>query len=253
MTAFNLRATVVSGQRLDGWHAETAEPRWKGLYTIGGVAALVTVALIPLQVVAFVLWPPPLNGPVTEWFTLFQSNWLIGLLSLDLLLLVDYVLLIPIVLALYAALRRAAESLMAIGIALFFVAIALYFASNTAFEMLALSGQYATATTDGQRATYLAAGQAMLATYQGTAFHVSYILASIAGIIVTAVMLRSQVFSRVAAVAGLLGYVVGLALYLPIVGIFLSVLSAVVLWIWYALVGWRLLQLGRRGPEAAAR
>ena len=45
------------------------------------------------------------------------------------------------VLALYGALREVSESFMAVGVALFFVAIAAYFASNTAFEMLSLSDQ----------------------------------------------------------------------------------------------------------------
>jgi hypothetical protein len=162
---------------------------WKPLYRVGGVAALITAVLIPLQIIVFIAWPPPLEGLVIDWFTLFQSNRLLGLLSLDLLLLVDYVLLVPIVLALYVTLRRTRESLMAIATALYFVAIAAYFASNTAFEMLSLSDQYAAATTDAQRAMYLAAGQAMLATFEGTAFQVSYVLASVAGIIIGAVML----------------------------------------------------------------
>jgi hypothetical protein len=46
-------------------------------------------------------------------------------------------------LALYAALRRANKSYMAIAMTLGFVGIAVYFASNTAFSMLSLSDQYA--------------------------------------------------------------------------------------------------------------
>jgi hypothetical protein len=129
---------------------------WRLLYRAGGVAALITAVLIPLQIIVFITWPPSLEGSVTDWFRLFQDNWLLGLLSLDLLLLVDYILLVPIVLALYVALRQISASLMAVATALYFVAIAAYFASNTAFEMLSLSDQYAAATTDTQRATYLA-------------------------------------------------------------------------------------------------
>jgi hypothetical protein len=80
-----------------------------------------------------------------------------------------------IVLALYVALRRISESFMAVATALYFVAIAVYFVSNTVFETLSLSDKYAAATTDAQRAVYLAVGQAMLATFEGTAFHVRYV------------------------------------------------------------------------------
>jgi hypothetical protein len=143
---------------------------------------------------------------------------------------VDYVLLVPIVLAFYLALRQTSESFMAIATALYFVAIAVYFTSNTTFEMLSLSEGYAAATTDAQRGMYLAAGQAMLATFEGTAFQVSYVLASVAGII-GAVMLRSDIFSRVAAFALIVGDVIGMGLYVPRIGIFLSVISVPVLWI----------------------
>jgi hypothetical protein len=217
---------------------------WKPLYRVGGAAALITAVLIPLQIVVFVVWAPPLDGTASEWFGLFQDNRLRGLLSLDLLLMVDYVLLVPIVLALYVALRRAGESFMTVATALYFVAIAAYFASNTAFEMLSLSEGYAAATTEAQRATYLAAGQAMLATFQGTAFHASYVLGSVAGIMIGVVMLRSDVFGRVAAYALVLGDVIGLGLYVPTVGLFLSVISVPVLLIWYVLIARRFFQLG---------
>ena len=228
-----------------------AEPgtEWKPLYRVGGAAALITAVLIPLQIVVFVVWAPPFDGTASEWFGLFQDNRLRGLLSLDLLLMVDYVLLVPIVLALYVALRRASESLMAVGTALYFVAIAAYFAPNTAFEMLSLSDGYAVATTEAQRSTFLAAGQAMIATYQGTSFHVSYVLGSVAGIIIGAVMLRSNIFSRVTAYAGILGNVIGFGLYVPVIGLFLSVVSGPILWIWYILLARRLFQLGRLERE----
>ena len=113
-----------------------SDTNWRPLYGAGSAAALITGVLIPLQIIVFVAWPPPLEGPVIDWFTLFQDNWLLVLLSLDLLLMVDYVLLVPIVLAFYVALRQTSESFMAIATALYFVAIAVYFTSNTAFEML---------------------------------------------------------------------------------------------------------------------
>ncbi|HKP51339.1 MAG TPA: hypothetical protein VJ183_01660 [Chloroflexia bacterium] len=226
----------------------TEDLRSSLLNRVGGAAALITAVLIPSQVIVMAAWPPPLDGTAIDWFTLFRDNWLLGLLSLDLLFMIDYALLAPIFLALYGALRRVNQSLMLLGTALGFVAIAAYFASNTAFEMLSLSNQYANATTDAARSTFLAAGQAMFATYQGTAFHVSYVLGSIAGIVISAVMLRG--FSKVAAYAGILGNVIGFGLYLPTIGIFLGVISGPILWIWYILIARKLFQLGRSGSKA---
>ncbi len=57
-------------------------------------------------------------------------------------------------------------------------------------------------------------------------------------------MLRSDVFIRLAAYALIVGDVIGLGLYVPTMGIFLSVISVPVLWIWYVLIARRLIQLG---------
>ncbi len=224
--------------------AETFQSSWTGLYRIGGAAALIIAVLIPLQAIVFIVSPPP--STVIDYLTLFQNNKLLGLFHLDFLMLVDQVLMVPILLALYVALRRASESLMAISTVLAFLGIAAYFASREAtVTMLALSDQYAAATTDAQRAVLLAAGQAMLAMYNGTAFHISYNIGQLAGIIISAVMLRDHAFSRVAAWAGILGNLVGWGLYVPTIGIYISLFSVLGLWIWYTLVGRKLLQMGQ--------
>jgi hypothetical protein len=231
----------------------TADHCWAGLYRAGGVAALITAVLIPIQLTFFIAWPPPLTGTVIDWFTVFEGSRLLGLLSLDLLLMVVYALLVPIVLALYAALRDTGRGLMAAGSALFFVSIASYFASNTAVEMLALSGQHAAATTDAQRAMFQAAGQGMLTTYTGTAFHVSYILGSIAGILLMIPVLscKRRIFGKTTAYFGIAGNALGFGLYVPQIGIPLSAASGAVLWIWYILVARGFLRLVRGNGAGA--
>lgn len=216
---------------------------WHTLHRIGGVTALAVLVFIPIQMVVFFLWPPP--SSVIGWFTLFQDNALVGLLDMDLLLIVDYLLLIGVFSALWASLRRANESLMAIALTLQLVATAAYLSSTAAFEMLSLSDQYATATTDVERFLFLAAGQAMLVTWQGTAFDVSYVLSALAVLIVSAVMLRSHVFSKVTSYAGLSA---GVLMLIPptagVIGVVFSLLSLVPLVVWLILIARRLLRSG---------
>jgi hypothetical protein len=215
------------------------------LYRLAGAGALISAVFIPIQVLVFIIWPPPLEGTAVDWFTLFQDNPLVGLLDLDLLLVADNVLLVPIFLSLYVLLRRDSESVMAIATALGFLGIVFFIASNPAFEMLSLSDQYAAATTEAQRSTFLAAGEAMLATWQGTTFQAAYILGSFAGIAVGAVMLRSGVFSNLTGYMAILANAVGLGLYVPVVGVYISISSVLFLEIWYILVARRLFQLGQ--------
>ncbi len=71
---------------------------WSSLYQAGGIAALITVLLIPIQLAVFIANPFPHS--VTGWFKLLQDNPMAGLIDLDLLLVVDNVLLVAIALAL---------------------------------------------------------------------------------------------------------------------------------------------------------
>lgn len=225
--------------------AETRKSAWKSLYRVGGAAALASAVFIPIQVIVFIVWPPP--STVSGWFTLFQSNRFVGLLDLDLLLVADNLLLVPIFLALYVVLRRANESGMAIATALGFVSLVLFVASNPAFEILSLSNQYAAATTDAGRSTFLAAGQAMLASWQGSAFQAAYFVGSVAGIAIGVVMLQSGVFGRAAALMAILGNAVAFGLYVPVIGVYISVFSVMFLEVWYILIARRFFQLGQAG------
>jgi hypothetical protein len=228
--------------------SEIADQQWKSLCRISATVALIMVAIVPLQTYIFITWPPP--STALGYFTLFQNNWLLGLLDLDLLLVVNNVLLILIYLALYIALRRTNQALMTIGLILSFVGVAAYFSSNTSFEMLSLSKQYAIATTEAEKSVFLAAGQGMLAVYTGTAFNVYYILNALALLIFAFVILRSNIFSKATAYSAILA---GTFMLVPptigTIGVYISLLSLVPWTVWLILFARRLFQLGKIHDE----
>ncbi|NMD69364.1 DUF4386 family protein [Bacillus sp. DNRA2] len=225
-------------------NVQTADSRWKGLLNAGGAAAITMFVLMVIQIIVFVIWPPP--HTVEAYFSLFQNNWLLGLLSLDLLYIVDSTLLILIYLALYIVLKRFGESAMLIGVIFGITGVAAYFASNTAFEMLSLSTQYAEATSEAQRVMLLTTGQAMLETYKGTAFDIYYVLNTIVLFLFSPVMLRSKIFSKTIAYLGMLA---GVLMIVPstagVLGLYFSLASLVPWSIWLILVARRLFQLGK--------
>lgn len=226
---------------------ETADPHWNWLYKIGGAAALFGVAVVPIQLIVFVTWGQPETA--IGWFLLFQENKLAGLLAFELLLVVSTALGIATTLALYVALRRVDESLMVIALALGLVEAVAFVVARPAFEMLYLSEGYAAATTDAQRAMFLAAGEATWATFHGTAFHLSINLFSIYFLIVPIVMLRSNIFGKLNAYVGILAAIFNWALYVPEIGVFLAILSVIFLAIWNIMIARRLFQLGRDVPR----
>jgi Domain of unknown function (DUF4386) len=227
-------------------HGETAvDARWSWLYKIGGAAALFSVAIIPIQLIIFIVWGQPETA--LGWFDLFQDNELAGLLAFEILFVVNAAVGIATTLALYVALRGVSESLMAIATVLGLVEAVAFIVARPALEMLYLRNQYAAATTDAQRTMILAAGQAVLATFYGTAFHVGINLFSIYYLIVSTVMLRSNNFGRVTAYTGVVAAILNWGLYVPGgTGLILFTLSVIpFLAIWLVLVARRLFLLGR--------
>jgi len=173
---------------------DATESHWYFLYRTAAIAALITVALFLVQIVAFFAWPPP--STAAGHFALLQSRPLIGLVSLDFLIIVDEVLAIPITLALYLSLRRVHESLTLIATALAASSIVCFLVATPALNMLYLSQQYATATTGLEREGLVAAGQAVLSSWQGTPYQVGYVVGTIDMLIISWVMLRSKIFSK---------------------------------------------------------
>jgi hypothetical protein len=236
----------------------TADARWKGLYIVGGIAALMIGLFFVIEIIGVsATGLPPTT--VIGWFTLLQHDWLRGLFDLFLLDMVSVALYVPLYLALYVALRRDSPSFIALATILVFIGIAVYFASNTAFSMLSFSSQYAAATTDAQRSFLLAAGQgalAGLAQGSGAGVYVAFTFNALAGLIISGVMLHSKVFGNITAAVGILGNVLelgppGVLVPASFYSVFVSVevvlvgIGGVLLVVWYLLIARRLFQLAQ--------
>lgn len=223
-------------------HAET-EQGWKPLFKIGGVSALMMVGIIIAQMIVFMSAPPPYEGGASAWFALFQNNKIIGLINFELLMIVYVFLSIPITLSLYVLLRRVSPSFTLLYVVLSLIGIMAFVVARPAFEMLSLSNGYAAAATDAEKAIYLSAGETLLAVFHGTAFQVSYVLGSLGGLIISLVMLKTDVFSKTTAYLRIASSVFDFGLYVPVVGMYLSIFSVLFLLIWNVLVARRLFEL----------
>ena len=222
--------------------------KWKGVTKTGAIAAFAMLVVMIIQILIFVIWPPP--ETVEEFYALFQQSKLLGLLSLDLLYLVNNTLLILFYLGLFAALRKVSFSASLIALVLGLVGIAAYYASNTAFEMLSLSSQFTAATTDTVRLQLLAAGQVMLETYKGTAFDVYYVLNGIMLLILAVVMLRTTVFNKVTASFALAsGVLMSIPSTAGTIGLVFSLLSLIPWGVFSVLAALRLLKLSSSAEE----
>jgi hypothetical protein len=244
---------------------ETGETSWKTLYITGGVAALLAVIVFrrnwSAELMAFKGFgifevPETLPSSTIEWFALLQKDPFVGLSLLNFYDLINFALVGLIFLALYAALRKVNQSLMLIAISTGLVGVAVYLASNQAWEMLSLSKQYTAATLDEPRTILLTAGDVLLATnhpeapHQATGIYLGLFFVLIAGLLISIVMLQSDVFHKAAAVCGILANSFALLGFIalafgPAISWIPPTLSAPFRMIWYVLTAIKLFKLAR--------
>jgi len=220
---------------------------YRSLYRAAFFAVLAMLVLVPVQIGVFVVNPMPAS---TEgWFRLFHDRPWIALFHADFFLLINNVLISILYLAFYHLLKEINRGLVQVGVLLGFLGIAAYLSSNKTFELLSLAGQYQAVSADSDRLILLAAGKALLAGWQGTAFDVYYVLNGITLLVLASVMFRSPVFGRVTAAFGLAS---GVLMCVPstagTVGLVFSLLSLIPWYGFSLLVARKLGALGNKRP-----
>ena len=236
-------------------HPVNGNSTWDSIYKIGGVAALNAVLVGVIE--SMIQYLPGNNislETVLDWFMLFQDNPFMGLRNLGLLNILLNILAILTYFSLYAVHKdNKNQPFAALALIISLLGIGVFFATNQAFPMLDLSNQYATATTDSQRAVLEAAGQSILsvgASHTPGTF-LGFFFSEVAGIMISVVMLRGNVFSKVNAYAGILGFSILLVIEcfstfsgLSDVLMILFMVGGLLSTIWYILIARRLFQLG---------
>lgn len=224
----------------------TGDTRWKELYTLAGVAAIVSEVVILLGIVGYIIWPYAPGTKSTESiFLLLQSDPLGGLVSLDLLLLVSNIFGILLFLAFYVSLRQVNESYALIALALGLVGVVLLVPSRPIVELFALSGRYAAATTEAAKGELLGAGAALLALFDGINWFMNTLLGGISLLISSVLMLRSAVYSRRTAYVGILTNIVVCGFFIPVLGKIFLFLSLPGYLIWYFLLARTFLRMAK--------
>lgn len=243
--------------------AETVGSPWSSLFKVGGAAALLCALMYIITLVVYVpanlASPPP--ETILEWFEVFQNNQITGLFYLGLGDIVIMILWVPMSLGLYSVLKETNRTWSLIATAVTLVGVAVYLATNTAFSILALSQEYAVASSEIEKSILLAAGQSMLAVSRGTgSLYTGMQLVWLAGLILSIIMLGSTAFRKASGWFGILGF--GLLLvgiigganytstgeYSAIQGVIVAlqyVGGGLFSLVWYILVGIRLWKLGK--------
>jgi len=117
---------------------------------------------------------------------------------------------------------------------------------NALKEKLELLNRIPEAAIDqAARSHYLAAGEALLASFDGIGWFLNTLLGGISLLISSLLMLRSNLYSKATAYVGIVSNAAVCSFFIPFVGIWLLFLSVLGYAIWYFLLARKFFQLGR--------
>ena len=221
----------------------TAAQNNKFWYRVSSIAAIVLgigyILIIPLY--AHVGAPP---SGAEAWFNYLPGKTTIWWAILALSVFTDF-LYVPIALVLYLALEKVNRGAMLLATAFIglFVALDLAITWSHYASMLVLYGQYSAATTDLQRAGYLAAANYGAAVLSSRLEVVIAIVTPSFGILVTGLVMLRGVFDKftawLAVVVGVLGIAALTGLGMAIYG------NALLFTVWLFFVAYRLYRLAQ--------
>lgn len=189
---------------------ETPENQWKLIYKVGAIATIIVLCGIVLDMIIGSITGGNISAlPQTavERFNQFKVNPFMGLYNLDLLNIINQIILIPSIFALYASHRDSNKPAALLSLILFLVGTTIFVTSNTSLTMLDLSHKYFAASSNEQKILLSASGEAMLAKGSHGSFSVfiGFALPTLANAFMSCVMLNGKVFSRTTSYIGIIG------------------------------------------------
>ena len=226
----------------------------EGVRILCRIAGITAFVLIGYSIVTMILLVGIGTQPVTveECFAMLQENKFTGLLRLDLLTVLFIPLYYVLFLGLFFALKETNLGLTALSVLLVFVGITLFLATPSVFSWLYLSNRYAGAITLEEQRRLVAAGEVLFASdmWHGTGAFVGGLLTQSGGVLISLLMLRSGVFSKLTAYSGLVTHGfdflhILIGFLVPVAGAFLMAVAGPLYLLWFFLVGRKLWQIGK--------
>lgn len=180
------------------------------IYKLGVITTLIVFCGIVLDmVVGSITGGNVTDLPQTavERFNQLKESPLLGLYNLDLLNIVNQLILIPSIFALYGAHRETNQPSALLSLVLFLVGTTIFVTGNTALTMLDISHKYFATESNEQRMLLAAAGEAMLAkgSHGSLSVFIGFALPTFANVLMSCVMLNGKVFSRANSYIGIIG------------------------------------------------
>jgi hypothetical protein len=222
------------------------------LYRLGGIVCIILIAysLITMFIMVGIGTPPK---SIEECFTMLKENRLHGLLRLDILTVFTMPLYYLLFYCIYLALKETDRGLAALSTVFVFVGLTLFLATPSVFSYLKLSDMFEVAKTEIEKQLLLAAGQAIFVSdmWNGTGARVGGLLLQLGALMISVVMLKSNVFTKFTAYTGIATHGLDLlhiiaGFFFPTVGIVLMAIAGPLYLVWFPLICKQLLKLSKQ-------
>jgi hypothetical protein len=229
----------------------TVDPGGRWLYRVGGISALVLAAGYIITIPIYVVVGAKPSGIAAQiaYLAAHQTAWwaILGLMV------VTDLLFVPVMSALYLALKGINRNLMLLATAFvgLFVVLDLAITWPNYGALITLSGNYAAATSDAQKAVFVAAANYPAAVLDSGLLGVYIILVPSVGILMTGLVMLKGIFSKSTAYSGLATGIVGIVavvgpFFIGASGSTLGIIVSVLTLVWLFLAGYRLNTLGHQ-------
>ena len=226
-------------------------PDGKWLYRVGGVAAIV-FGIAYIVIIALYVPTGARPGGAEAWLAHIARHTTVWGAILGLSVLTDF-LLIPIALSLYRALQGINRNVMLTATACvgLFVVLDLALTWTNIASLIALSGHYAAATTDAQRAVFVTAAIYPSSVVDSNLLFVYNSLILAVGILMTGLVMLQGIFGKGTAYLGLATGILAIvsvasAFFASTVSSIMIILASVLTTGWVLLAGYKLHRLGQQ-------
>lgn len=225
---------------------ENPDPRWKSLYSLAGIAAIISILVILLGFVTYFIWPyAPGQDSAESILLLLHNDPLAGLVSLDLFLFIGNLFSLALFLTLYISLRQVDEALALLALVVGLIGLVLLIPARPILELVHLSQAYVLAATEAEKAQIVGSAATLLALFDGIGWYMNTLLGGLSLLTSSILMLRSPLFSKATAYVGIATNLVLCAFVVPSISIFMLFLCLPGYMLWYFLLARRFFQLGR--------
>ena len=225
---------------------ENPDPRWKNLYMVAGIAAIVSIIVILLGFITYFIWPyTPGQDSAENILVLLHDDPLGGLISLDLFLFIGNLFSLALFLTLYISLRQVDEGIALLALAVGLIGLVLLIPARPILELVHLSQAYMAAASETEQAQIVGSAATLLALFDGIGWYMNTLLGGLSLLTSSILMLRSRIYSKVTAYAGIATNLVLCGFVIPPISLLMLFLCLPGYIIWYILLARRFFQLGR--------